>query len=491
MDGKQLYTEAMNFFEGKDGFPKNEKKGYARLKEAADAGFQKAREDYAEYLWVEKDKYDAAISYYEAGRLSDNESISDYLFCLKTISDKKKKDIEFAKSCVEKAKTYEEHFNADAFYFYAELLKRAYPDKTKEVDEKLDVAAFLGSSCMPDSVYASIGRERGVLAEKFEMELWQKNAPDGKYVSFVPCRKTADDAWAIAKANLEEKNTKKILTSSQISRLLKSAVAPVLEYQPIIKCSVLANEPDFRYEYDNPKYATVSTGSNTYKVNLYWTNYCATFKTKQSQRDLWKVYKDATTTDQYVEGRVRITPSGLDDAISRVKELSTKDAIDGSRNEIKNALVSVKNWEKKYITINFNDTDISLKELSYVFIPFYFFTIKLGSKNTVTVRVDGYSGEVDYFTDNPFGQFTAEDNVALGGGASQSKSQKSGAKKNKRRNAKKGLFSNKKKIISNLIFLGQIAAAIGCFATTQYIAGGILIATIVIHFFIRKKLINR
>ena len=490
MDANQLYQEAQNLLNGTNGFPKNPKKGYAKLKEAADAGNQKAREEWGEYLWVEKGKYAESLPYYEAGTLSDQDAVEDYLFVLTKLVAKNKKDPTFAQTAADKAFAYHDKFDAESYYFYGVLLQKGYPEKTKEIHDSFDMAAFLGSEYMPDETYASIGRERGVFTGKTEMDIWQKNTSDGKSSTFVPCNRSAEEAWSIAKANLEEKATKKILTYAQISKLLKGAPQAQLEYQPIVKCAVEVGTPNVRYKYDNPSYSTVSSGSTDYTVDMYWTNYCATFKTKQTQRDLWKVYKNATFTSNCVDGRVRIHPVGQKAVIERAIELSSKDATEGARQEIKEAFHKAKNWDTKYIEIIYNDKASDIKELSYVFVPFYFFTVSMGGKKSVTVRVNAYSGEVDYFVDNPFGQFSEDDNVAQGGGASQSKAErnaKSGGRSGRRGGSR---WSRLKRRISLIPYLILIALAIVGFTNNNIALGVIMLVLLPVYFFIRKKFIK-
>lgn len=488
-NAEQLYKEALDYLGGKNGFPKNEKKGWKRMEEAAEAGSKDASGELALYLH-ENNKEAEARRFFEKSKMDTRKLKTAYVECLRELAFKKKKDSQFLEDCYLSAKEYESGYFGDARWYYADIIKLAHPDNKDEIEKQLYLAA-LGESDMPDSYYQSIGRERGVLADKEEMELWLKAM--GESVAdtlYLPCVKTPEDAWSTAKANLEEKETKQYLSIGQINRFLSSNMKGILEYQPMVECSVLIGTPSFRMKYDHPSYSTVTTGSGSLKINKYWTNYCASFKTKTTQDNLWRTYKDAKKEKTFCEARVRVSPIGLDTAIERCKELSIKDAANGARNDIKEAYKKEKNWDKQYISIDFDDMDASYKALRYVFVPFYFFTMEEGKNKSVTVRVNAYNGEVDYFVNNPFGQFTAEDNVAQGGGANVSKHQRSARKKSASKGGKSGNSVRGKKLVrllSNIILWGQIGGAIISAIGLQLGPVIVLGITIFLHIILRKK----
>ncbi len=460
---EQNYQRAQSLIKGDSTVKANPKKGWKMMGELADAGYEPACLNLAHECWY-TGKYADACVYFEKAKLTKNEQAFEYVCSLyRGITKKQRKDPDYLASVFAKAKKYEELYTGDGRYYYALLLHVAQPENEEGYKQQLYYAALGNSDYMPDEAYEFIGRERGVLADKSEMDIWMKVSSMAKYAKFIPCERSEDDAWFIAEQALEDKETNKFLNTAQRKALLHAKPKAILEYQQIYRAAYNIGTIKFGFKYDNPNYSTVSTGTATLNVNKYWTNSCATFKTKQSQEQLWKVYNKVTTTTTYKDARVRTNAYGSATVIERCGEMTRKDARNGAVWEAKDAEAKQRNWETRYITINMQDYDMTNKFIELVFVPFYFFTVTTTGKKTVTARVNGYSGEIDFFVDNPFGQFTEEDNVAQGGGANETtrdRNKKQSAKnKAKAKRIAGGIL---KKI---LMIVGGVLAGVGALFT--------------------------
>lgn len=211
MSNQDLYNEAKHLLNGTGGYPKDEKKGYKKMKEAADAGNTEACVQYANYL-CGKQKYFDALNYFESNSAYTS-ATREYVTCLYNCALKKASDTTIVETYYNKACLVKDKLRSDGCYYFAQLAKMS--GQSDDVYRKALYFAALGDSeAMPDQEYALIGRERGVIYGKSEIEA-HINAnyagSDAKYFGgFLPCTQTEQSAWNIAKANYQQKGKKRI-----------------------------------------------------------------------------------------------------------------------------------------------------------------------------------------------------------------------------------------------------------------------------------------
>ncbi len=422
MSNQELYNEAMHLIEGSGGYPKNEEKGYKKMKEAADAGNATAASKYALYLFKHS-KYPDALTYFEKSN-AYSQSPKEYVTCLYHCAQKNRTDEARLKSYYNNASRVYNSLHGDSYYYFAQLAK--LNGETGSVyKEALYYAALGGSTAMPDKTYKEINRERGVVFGKDEASLYIKvnySGDNAQYFGgFLPCTHTEQSAWNIAKANFTDKNAKKQFGYDGPVALLKQEPKGVLEYQPVAYSSINVDTVFCKFKYDHPNYSTVNTGSGNQTLNWHWYNYHAGFRSKLKQGEFHKQFENASFTKTVPDARLRTSAPRWSEVIEASFDMAKTSATNGTRSKIKTALSDKYNWETKYITVDIENNGQSIHGLKTYFVPFWFFTAKLDFGKTATARVNGATGEVDVFINNPFGLFTPYDDVKAGGLAMYSK----------------------------------------------------------------------
>lgn len=415
MTHQEIYIEALHFIEGSGGYPKDEKKGYKKMKEAADAGNTAAAGKYALYLW-EKTKHFDALSYFEKNN-AYKEMPRDYVTCIYNCAIRKKKDLALLKTYYEKASRVRSNLHGDSYYYFAMIAKMSGQD-VSVYKEALYYAALGSSTAMPDRAYKEINRERGVVYGKDEVSLYVKvnySGEDEKYFGgFLPCTQTEKSAWNVAKANLSDKRIKKEFGFAGAAALLKAEPKGVLEYQPVAYSCMTVGTVSCKFKYNNPSYSTVNTGSGSLPLNWNWFNYHAGFRTKYRQGDYHKQFENASFSKLTPDARMRTAAPRWSEIVDASFEMAKSSATSGARSKYKTAIASNYNWEERYVTVDIEDNGQSIKALKTYFVPFWFFTVNLPFGKTATARVNGNTGEVDFFANNPFGLFTPYDDVKAG-----------------------------------------------------------------------------
>jgi len=426
--GKELYQEAQNFFEGKGGYPKNFKKGMAKLREAALAENQDAAGEYAEYL-VKNKKYAEALEFYKINYTHDFFP-DEYVYCLfKRALQIYKKNLEEVQKFYGMGKEVDKYLDGDGYYYLACLCELA----TGKKDEKyLLEAAKNHSRAMPDAEYKKIGREYGVVMSLEEMDEYLEDA-DEDVDSFGVLKLDENAAWKIVSANLDEKKVKYNISTQAIKKLLTQKPKGILEFQKVIKIKYTCGKPYVNFEHDDPRFTTVETNSFSYPMNSSWSSMFATYLDKARQEDFREKMRNFETCDTYYNCRYRVISEYDGYLLDCCDKSAYQKTYNGVTYTIKEQISKLKNWKMEHITLTLGENDISLSEDAVIFVPFWFFTISLGKNSTATVRVNATTGEIDTFTDNPFGQFTEYYNAKVGAMQKFSKEALKGLKKAKRK----------------------------------------------------------
>ncbi len=475
MNHQELYTEALHLIEGSGGYPKNEKKGYKKMKEAADAGSVLAAGKYALHLWEQTKHFDA-LAYFEKNN-AYKEFPKEYVTCLYNCATKKKSDLALLKTYYEKALKVKNNLHGDSYYFFAQLAKMSGQAESV-YKEALYYAALGSSTAMPDKAYAEIDRERGVVYGKEEVSLYIKvnySGEDEKFFGgFLPCKQTEQSAWNVAKANLTDRKVKKEFGVGGTSALLKAEPKGVLEYQPIAYSAIDVDDVSFRFKYDHPSSSTISTGSDSCDLDRYWYNYYAAFRSKHKQSDFYKQVENESVTKLTPDARLRTSTPRWSDVVDASFKSAQTSATNGTRSRIKSAVASAYKWEERYVTVDIENNGQSIKALKTYFVPFWFFTVNTAFGKTATVRVNGITGEVDFFANNPFGLFTPYDDVKTGGMAMYSKEMQKVIRKNTPEYKKRKKHLIALAIQAGLMLLGFIIEGLETF-------GGLALLSIIIH----------
>ena len=452
MTKDELFLEAISLLMGTNGYPKNEKKAWVIMKRAADEGHKEACARYA--VKIMKSNCLAAAEYFMKNCAYDifpDEFAECLYYCIKkTKNDDKNENDYYAW-----VQLGDSLYSADGYYYWALMVKIKEPENIDLYNKLLYYAALGNSKIMPDSLYKQIGRERGILVGKTEMDAYMSSNDNNKKVlGFGPVNKNEEQAWHIAVANLTEKGRKFEVSKSELNRLVREVPKGVLEYEYCIYCAYNVGTVTARYEYDNPNYTSVYRNSGTLKIDTYWYNYFAVYQTPQSQKDFYKVLQGIELQQTYKDARFRIFPYRCKEVLENIKERTLRNAQNGAVSKVKKAVHKENNWEEKYIKVDIDNYDISLYGLKEVYIPYWYFTISTGGKNTATVRVNAINGEVSTFSNNPFGQFTDYDDVVAGGKTKYSKEVQKEIKKRKNAKARKlNILLTIQCILTILLFL--------------------------------------
>ena len=457
MTAQQMYELALKHLNGTGGYPKNPKKGEKTMLEASNAGSKDAAGYYA--MHFAKNDNEKLIHFQKSGAYADYPN--EYVRCLYTTSQKiAKKNPEQVKKNLASAREVKVH--ADGYYYLAELAKLA-GESDGAYRNFLYLAALGNSKAMPDETYKYINRERGVIYGKEEFDLYTK-ANEIKVGGFAEVTKTEEEAWSIVEANLDTKEGKAKLPTGMAGAMLKKRPQGVLEYQRVIYVRYKTSLISVGFEYDNPNYSTVTTGtlsdyhvSDSQLTSAYWFT---DFRYPDKQTAAWQSLNKLTYTSTYPSNmrfknaRFRVgTPyyySLCNKCMDETKEGSKWRA----KNDVKEYLSRQKNWNTSHIKINLQKSDTKLDDFHIKFIPFYYFTVESFGKSA-TVRVNAQTGAVDFYENCPFGQFTEYDDYAKGGNAQLNREVVDAAKK---REARQSVAKDRK--IGKFCFIGAVVAFI-------------------------------
>lgn len=161
-------------------------------------------------------------------------------------------------------------------------------------------------------------------------------------------------------------------------------------------------------------------------------------------------------------------PEVLESSVNMAKTSATN----GSRKKVKEALAAKNNWEAQYVTVDFDNNGQSLEIKTYC-VPFWFFTKNLGLGKSVTARVNGATGEVEFFQNNPFGLFTPFDDVKTGAYSTYSKE--------RQKEIKKVMPAYKKRKKHLIALLVQCALLVLSFAIKFTFLSVLVILSLLVH----------
>lgn len=453
MTAQQLYELALKHINGSGGYPKNPKKGEKTMLEASNAGSKEASAFYA--MNYAKNDSEKLIHLQKNGAYT--EYPNEYVRCLFTTSQKiAKKNPELVKKNLSSARGVKVH--ADGYYYLAELAKLA-GESDGSYRDYLYLASLGMSKAMPDETYKYINRERGVVYDKEEIELYVK-ANDIKVGGYGVVTKTEEEAWSIVEANLDTKEGKAKLPAGAAGIMLRKRPQGVLEYQRVIYSRYKTSLVSVGFEYDNPKFSTVTTGTlSDYKVSdsqLTSAFWYTDFRYPEKQSTAWKSLKEISFTSTVpTKGRFRVGTPYYYSLCNKCMDSAKDGSKWRAKEDVKDYLSKQKNWNTAHIKINLQKSDTKLDEFHIKFVPFYYFTVDLAFGKTATVRVNAQTGAVDFYENCPFGQFTEYDDYETGGNVQLNKDVVDAAKKAA---AKKSIAKDKK--IGKYCFIGAVVAFI-------------------------------
>ncbi len=419
MTSQQLYDEALKYIEGKGGYPKNPKKGQKAMMEAAEGGHvEAARYCITHYAKTEKEK----LHYFNKNPNVRTGITNEYVRCLYVEAQAMMKKKKTVGDTFFMANLSKDTYHDDGYYYFAELGKLAGKDDAWYRDT-LYLAALGSSKVMPDSAYAYINRTRGVIEGKVELDAWVKaNKLQDNIGGYGEVTKTAEEAWRIVEANLSAKETVKLLPPGAARHILKAGPCAVLEYQRVIAIYAKIKDISVGFEYDNPKYSQVTTGTLTdYTVDVTRGHWYTDFQYGTKQTEAWKKFRDLSYKSTTPNARVRISTNYYGDLLSTCADQAKSSVMWAAKSTIKEDLGKAKNWPTQYISLNVKEHDTSISSLKIYFVPFYYFNYELSKSKTITLRVNAQTGEFEWFENAPFGQFTEYDDYKVGGGAKLNK----------------------------------------------------------------------
>ena len=417
MTGEEQRNLADSYLFGRDGLTKNVAKGWECMKQAADLGDAEACFRYAEHI-VDTD-HNGALNYLAKGGLEAEAEAgkSEYVYTYFTaLVNRAKADPATAKDGYCKALAYENflrEWQGKAWYRLAELARLTGADKA-EVKKYL-VNANIGECDVSDNaVYAAYGMEKGVLegGEQLERYLSRLAQIKSRKVFFVAAKKSESMARALIQAKLDE-NAGKGLGKKRIAAIKSSSPRGVLEYQRVIGQTEYLGTFTYGFKHQADNAVTYTTGSGEMNIDTEYITYGATFKLGIPNDDINRWIDKMEFSSELPDARVRVT-------VEREAEVSSGASMRqvSSYDVIKERIARKYNWHASDISLNNvqgvgeNYRDFGQED---IYVPFWFFDCDVDGE-TVTARVNAFTGETDFYIDNKFGQLLPTDDVKAGGG---------------------------------------------------------------------------
>lgn len=402
MTGDELLTLADNYLFGSGGMPKNEEKGYATLKQAADAGNGTAAERYAEYAYNSK-RYEAAAEYFDKSGKYPCAYFESLWRALATSPIR-------AEEFLTAALTHEDGKYADAYCYIARLYAAARPQETADRKACLNRAVMASSTILTDEEYAFAGRERGVIDSGEFEEWWSKQNTYTDY-AFQSVEKSREFAESIISANLEDKTTKAQIGKPTVKQMKATTPKVTLEYQPVAVHRQMIGKVAIEYSR-----ATRYDGSFERNSDVF--SYTPTFRAAQKHKNYYCYVGSNGSPEIPSAARLRVTPARFGDLSANFGSIFYE-----SKHEMleSDALTRIfethKIWRDSEQPVHVDKIEIISKgdvECICLFKPFWFFTYEIGKKS-VTIRIDATNGDITYHFNNPFGEYREGDNVREGG----------------------------------------------------------------------------
>ena len=443
MTSQQLYDDALKFLNGTGGYPKNLKKGEKLMLQASNAGSRQAAGYYATHF--AKNDGEMLMHLQKSGAYEDHPN--EYVRCLYTTAKKAmKKDPAIAKNNYDAANRVQAQYHDDGYYYKAELAKLA-GDPDEKYRSYLYLAALGMSKAMPDEAYALIGRDRGVIYNKDELDAYVK-ANEIKLGGFAEVTKTEEEAWRIVEANLSTKEGKAKLPAGAAGAMLKKRPTGTLEYQRVLRACYRTSRMSVGFEYNNPSYSTVTRGTvsdwDVPEDKQYTAFWYTDFRYFAKQSVAWESLKQLKYSNTYPtnlifqKARFRVDTPYYYSLMSKCMDAAKASSRSNSIRHFKEALGTQKNWSTGHITANIQTANTGLDSFKIYFVPFYYFTVELAFGKTATVRVNAQTGDTEYYENCPFGQFTEYDDYETGGNVKLDKEKVDAVKKAaSRKSAKK------------------------------------------------------
>lgn len=415
MTAQELYDLSQAYLQGRDGIPKNEAKGYETMRQAAEAGHEQALKEYA--LYIAESEPQTAVRFIEqsATALSDNEYRTKYIRALYAMIGK---NAAIAAENRKKAEGVfdEETADGDTCFYYGKILDASHAGDGKKY---LTRAAILGTMRMSASDFSALGRQKGILTPD-EFKTWAENyvkhgGIHGRKVYTVECAKNQGMAEVILNAQLDEQSVAQMLGKSRVKKMKKMSPKVVLEYQKLVEASVTIGNYPFSYKH---KHSNTIDGTGNIEIDTPYSDYAATFKHRLKHDDLNSLINTYRySTDSLPDNAQIRAYNDCDETLEReVREriIKTQSAVENKK--AVDLVLSRYNWMEKNTYVYFrSDGEYSPhKDYNAVFVPYWFFIYELKGE-TISVRIDGFTGEASFFVDNPFGQYLPTDDVKEGG----------------------------------------------------------------------------
>ena len=428
MTAQELYDLSQSYLMGKDGIPKNEAKGWETMRQAAEAGHEQALKEFA--LHIAETEPQTAVKFIEksATAFEDKRFPSLYIRALYKMIGKNTAIA--SENCKKAEVRFDENTaDADTCYYYGKLLQLAGSDKANKY---LTKAAIMGCMHLTDSDFKQIGRQKGIITPN-ELEIWingflgkgdfyydqgRYNYKHNRSVYTVECAKNEGTAKVIVDAQLDEKSTAQKLGKSRVKKMKKLTPTVVLEYQKILESAVTIGNYPFTYRHKtSERYAD---GTGHILLDTPYSDFATTYRHGVSNDQLnQSVYKYRYSTEK-LPANARIRANTEHDAVLetdvKARMMATKTAVETQKSS--DLVRTERNWMEKNVVVHFDPEGEYDPQYAFnaIFVPYWFFIYQLKGE-TVSVRVDAFTGEATFFIDNPYGLYQPGDDVKTGGGS--------------------------------------------------------------------------
>lgn len=425
MTVQETYELGKAYLEGKEGLAQDEAKGWACIKQAAEAGFENAVYEYAKKVaesdpqWVL-----GAIAPLLEGDENGYKTLSLYLPALA--------------KCAENAPENAKEYLAEAEKWgykvqprwtvvntaLAKLLLIAAPERGEDIKRYYYFATIGNGSengvLAWEPAYAKYGIVKNVADLKSMREYtsalreWERRKEEtrkpGDYnlkitKDFVKINKSVEFIKEIFRQRFagEKKSDASALTETQWAALKTAAIPePELVYEKV--CGKVKNlgECSYSCKHDDPLNIIKTDAKGTLYIDKSYGVYEACYVADGSEKGLTAEIND------YEYDEVNIP----ENAVFRAGVQGNNESLDARlydtlykaiRLNVKEYLYEQKGWLSDHITFYGENTHGRDETWGEVYVPYYYFVYDVNGTK-VTVRVNANNGTVRYFVDNEYGQ---------------------------------------------------------------------------------------
>lgn len=426
MTAKENYELGKAYLEGQNGLAKDEAKGWGYVKQAAEAGYEKAIYEYAEKvldsdpIWVVN-----GIKPLLAG---DENGYKTLVLYIPALANCAKKYPDNAALYLADAEAWEYKMQArweKVHAAYAQLLLIAAPDRAGEIKRHYYLSVIgAGASSMAtltwDPAYEKYGIEKNVVdlstmreyteaLRDGERRKEETRNPDSYNLKctheFVKINKSVEFVKEILSQHFAgaKRGEAHALSDAQWEALKTTAIPePELVYEKVCGKVKLLGECSYSCEHDDPLSIVKTNAKGTLYIDKSYGVYEARYVADDAfENNLTAEINNYEYDDVNIPTNAKFR-AGIQES-GKLNERLYDTLYNAIRVNVKEHLYEQKGWLSQYITFFGENTHGRDETWETVYVPYYYFIYDMNGVK-VTVRVNANNGTVRYFVSNQYGQ---------------------------------------------------------------------------------------